>query len=117
MRHSLTDINIGLMTATCAVCGIVRIRYQGKTRVRCVNKLNELKRIYRFRKEHGIDIRLTKPDDTREICGGMVRIAYDHDHQTGEFRGWLCMKCNTALGLVGDDITILNKMINYLKRK
>ena len=27
----------------------------------------------------------------------------DHDHSTTEFRGYLCKKCNTGTGLVGDN--------------
>jgi hypothetical protein len=42
-------------------------------------------------------------------------IQFDHCHQTGEFRGWLCRKCNSALGLVSDDIGLLLKMVEYLK--
>jgi hypothetical protein len=41
---------------------------------------------------------------------------FDHDHETGAFRGWICGKCNTALGLADDDPEILLKLIEYLKR-
>jgi hypothetical protein len=40
----------------------------------------------------------------------------DHDHSTGEFRGWLCAKCNTGLGLLGDSIEQLEMRLAYLKR-
>ena len=33
-----------------------------------------------------------------EICGKVVYLRYDHDHETGLFRGWLCMTCNAKLG-------------------
>jgi hypothetical protein len=26
----------------------------------------------------------------------------DHDHKTKQFRGWICKKCNTGLGGIGD---------------
>ena len=39
----------------------------------------------------------------------------DHCHKTGKIRGILCQKCNQALGMVYDDISILEKMIEYLK--
>ena len=51
-----------------------------------------------------------------EICGKNGRICFDNNHETGEFRGWICDKCNTALGMVSDNIEILTKMINYLKK-
>ena len=40
----------------------------------------------------------------------------DHDHVTGEIRGVLCNNCNTALGLVGDNVTTLTKLIQWLER-
>lgn len=51
-----------------------------------------------------------------EVCGRNGRICLDHNHKTGEFRGWLCMSCNSALGMVNDDIKILKKLIKYLQK-
>jgi endogenous inhibitor of DNA gyrase (YacG/DUF329 family) len=42
-------------------------------------------------------------------------LQYDHDHNTGKFRGWLCSNCNTALGLVKDNKQILQELIKYLE--
>ena len=39
----------------------------------------------------------------------------DHNHKTGEFRGWLCKKCNSALGWFEDDINYLKRAIKYLE--
>lgn len=39
----------------------------------------------------------------------------DHNHQTNQFRGYLCHKCNLALGNFSDDINKLYKAIKYLK--
>ena len=36
--------------------------------------------------------------DNCEICGTFTKLVYDHNHSTGEFRGWLCMTCYTRLG-------------------
>jgi hypothetical protein len=42
-------------------------------------------------------------------------LAADHDHTTGIFRGLLCNNCNRGLGHLQDDITLLQKAIDYLK--
>lgn len=52
-----------------------------------------------------------------EICGAMGRICFDHNHETGKFRGWICTRCNLALGLVKDNIEVLIEMIKYLKKQ
>ena len=40
--------------------------------------------------------------DSCQICGDKERLCYDHCHTTGKFRGVLCQKCNSAIGLLGD---------------
>ncbi len=40
----------------------------------------------------------------------------DHCHNTGLFRGWLCRKCNAALGLVGDTPEGAQKLLNYITK-
>jgi hypothetical protein len=52
-----------------------------------------------------------------DICGiDTVRIVFDHCHQRGIFRGWLCDNCNTILGRVQDNPDALRKLIAYLER-
>lgn len=41
----------------------------------------------------------------------------DHNHATGEVRGILCLKCNVALGLIGDDIQTARAIVNYLEEE
>jgi len=50
-----------------------------------------------------------------EICGREGKIVYDHNHKTGNFRGWICNQCNIALGMVGDNPKILILLSEYLK--
>jgi hypothetical protein len=38
----------------------------------------------------------------------------DHDHETAEFRGWICNDCNNALGKFDDDPFVLKRAITYL---
>lgn len=41
----------------------------------------------------------------------------DHDHETNKIRGLLCTQCNTALGLLKDDVTVLKSAITYLEER
>jgi len=49
-------------------------------------------------------------------CISGRRLAVDHNHETGEIRGLLCVKCNAVLGLINDDENLILKIIDYLKR-
>lgn len=54
-----------------------------------------------------------------ECCGGLpgkLALHLDHDHKTNKFRGWLCGKCNIALGLFGDSKHGLQMALAYLDR-
>lgn len=42
-------------------------------------------------------------------------LAVDHCHTTGKFRGVLCTRCNTGIGLFRDNIVNLEAAIKYLK--
>ena len=39
----------------------------------------------------------------------------DHCHTTGKVRGILCSHCNQAMGMLNEDISTLENMIEYLK--
>lgn len=43
--------------------------------------------------------------------------AIDHNHDTGKFRGILCLTCNSLLGMAKDNKDILLEAINYLEVK
>jgi hypothetical protein len=44
------------------------------------------------------------------------RFHIDHCHETGVVRGLLCGHCNVMLGHAKDNITTLQKAINYLQK-
>lgn len=61
----------------------------------------------------------TRPEpESCECCGARPkgRLALDHCHTTGAFRGWLCGKCNLSIGCLGDTIEALERALAYLKR-
>jgi hypothetical protein len=53
-----------------------------------------------------------------EICKKEFQLAkdrnIDHCHESGKIRGVLCYRCNTGIGLFGDDTGILMSAIRYL---
>ncbi len=52
-----------------------------------------------------------------DVCGKKrKRIAFDHCHSTGNFRGFLCSPCNVAIGLVGDSPKTLRALARYLEK-
>ena len=63
----------------------------------------------------------TRPMPERcELCdepsNGNGRLHLDHDHTLGIFRGWLCYKCNAAIGMLGDTIAGVERAVAYLKK-
>lgn len=51
-----------------------------------------------------------------EICNGSEGgIVFDHCHLSGQFRGWICDRCNKTLGLVKDSTELLASMAKYLE--
>lgn len=71
-----------------------------------------------MRKRYGIK------NPTSETRGGPCGICarhrdvlrLDHDHATGEIRGWLCTSCNRGLGYLQDNPDVLRKALAYLER-
>lgn len=57
------------------------------------------------------------------ICGtppgkrkrGWRTLCVDHDHETGVVRGLLCRRCNTGIGMFGDDPVLVAKALLYLE--
>jgi hypothetical protein len=62
-----------------------------------------------FKTQNGVCAVCGEPPNTK-------RLAVDHDHQTGEIRGLLCMHCNTALGKMRDSPDLLRKLLGYLEQ-
>jgi len=93
-------------------------RIAARTKYVKENVLKVLAQARRYRK-------LPKParptPDNCECCGVhrklVVRnLALDHDHDTGAFRGWLCGRCNTGIGSLGDNLAGVLKAVAYLRR-
>lgn len=53
------------------------------------------------------------------ICGaensGKRRLHVDHDHKTGKFRGLLCSRCNSGIGMFRERELLMRRAIAYLR--
>lgn len=62
---------------------------------------------------------INPPGDVRfgecPVCLKTDHLACDHDHQTGQVRGWLCKGCNQALGRMGDTLEAAQRLVKYLE--
>lgn len=50
----------------------------------------------------------------RTIAGVTCKIVLDHNHKTGEVRGWICDSCNTGIGRFKDDAELLKRAMSFL---
>lgn len=76
----------------------------------------------RLQREYGITLEdynqmYIKINGSCEICNKFFKIlSVDHCHETGQVRGLLCQKCNSGLGILGDNITSIENALLYLKK-
>ena len=64
---------------------------------------------------------LVQQDNRCKICGVhndelSISLSVDHNHETGEIRSLLCKRCNYSLGTILEDVTYLQKLIDYLQK-
>lgn len=78
------------------------------------------------KKKYGIeegtfDKMILEQDNKCLVCGNELgkgkAIAIDHCHTSGDVMGILCSRCNLMLGMVEDNVEILNSAIEYLRRR
>jgi Recombination endonuclease VII len=51
----------------------------------------------------------------QESEAGTKGLVVDHNHTTGQIRKMLCGPCNTALGLLNEDVGIFTSLIKYVE--
>lgn len=105
-----------------------KIKEQLKKRKTEYNNRPEIKnhqQNYRLKRKYGITIKdkqkiLKEQNGLCAICkkelNGDQEAFIDHDHKTDIVRGILCSNCNFMLGLSRDNVDILCKAIDYLKK-
>ena len=42
-------------------------------------------------------------------------VTLDHSHENGKIRGWICRQCNSSIGMMDEDISILKRAIKWIQ--
>ena len=85
------------------------------------NRNKYLNKGYQLQKTYGISVEqfelMKKEQDNKcALCLKEPKIlCVDHCHKTGQVRKLLCKKCNMALGLIHEDVTIISRMLEYVR--
>lgn len=101
----------------CKVCDTIRGRKYFRDESKRLNTY--YKRYYNITYKE-VQLLKNKQNHRCKICdkpegeSQLSKFVVDHCHTTGDVRGILCGKCNTAIGHLGDDVAILARAIEYL---
>jgi hypothetical protein len=69
-----------------------------------------------FQNQNGVCGICGNPEDVLDPATKRVRrLSVDHNHKTGEVRGLLCTRCNSAIGKLKDNYKLLLRAVEYLK--
>lgn len=142
--HRLAAVDMSARRAVCSICGPTEVLNRGHGRRQCatarrnerMSRSSRSKRVlgpplspaetdrrWRLKTKYGLtaqayDALLHSQRGLCAICNeapsGARRLAVDHDHETGEVRGLLCMSCNTGIGLFRDRSDLLLSATRYL---
>ena len=61
------------------------------------------------------DILLTKQGHKCGVCKQEKKLYVDHCHDSLKVRGLLCNNCNTGIGLLKENVEIMENAISYIK--
>jgi hypothetical protein len=120
-KHRLSGVRESLKTALCSFCGPIKVkRVKTKSgygwRCRTVVKV-ENKRSPSYGRSGYHYKPKDRPEQPCSICHLNKKLVWDHDHVTGEFRGWICGTCNTGLGMFKDNSELLESAKTYLEKR
>jgi len=58
---------------------------------------------------------IRKKGSRKGKAGTPIPLGVDHNHETGQIRGLLCLNCNTGIGHFKDDVDLIKKALKYLE--
>lgn len=118
-RKALYDARKGTPRDPCVKCKNARTNndpYQCSVCISARAKASVLKNKYGITVCQFAKLRI-EANDRCQICDEPQTSklgAVDHDHQTGEARGYLCFDCNSAIGKLGDTVKGVQRALDYL---
>lgn len=117
-RHKLSNVDINNRKCICSVCGETTL-YIKNGRPRCATKaMFDQMGLKTYVGMKTIEEQFGKRPKYCPVCGRSGQygrqLVLDHDHQTGELRGWLCQRCNLALGYLMDSPEVIQKLYQYI---
>lgn len=114
------------LTRLCRSCDTTKLvaEFGERGGTECAVCRNRRRRENHLRKKYGISISdfdaiLERQRYECAICeahfsSSSQRFAVDHDHHSGRVRGILCVRCNAALGMLGEDPHLFARALDYL---
>ena len=119
-QHPRMKSGLSSRCKTCHNAAGQKWAQRNKDKRRQVHVASHLKRTYgitveaydSLREQQGYSCAICGIHESKAAHG---RLCVDHCHSTGNVRGLLCNKCNSAIGLLGDNRATLASAINYLE--
>lgn len=93
------------------------LRKNNPEKLKLSQRKTSLKKNYNITLEE-YNIKLKEQDSLCFICHTASKtknLAVDHCHKTGKIRKLLCSKCNTTLGLLNEDLDLIDNLKKYLQ--
>lgn len=83
--------------------------------IRNPDKVNKHKLKYRYGiTPEELEELMDKAGHKCQLCGRKDKLNIDHCHENGHVRGILCGSCNRALGILGDSVESIERVLAYL---
>jgi hypothetical protein len=92
----------------CSACDLPLLGKGNSMCNECCNKHRRMRKTLRRVHAPPENGRCAICEETRPLC-------LDHNHKTGEFRGWLCSHRDVMLGMAGENMLVMAKAIGYVR--